>query len=241
MKLRDAALLVDVGLDLEIGWLPPLVTQSRNAEIDPGGRRRFTSGDAIQVMDVAGRPVDRSQGDLHPAGNPHFLSDPRRVVQVARALSAKLTQLDSAGAPAYADRLAGFEHRLGEAEARWRAALGPVKDRPVLPHHATLTYFLDWAGLRAAGYLEPKPGIPPPPSHLAALVGLVKAQGVKAVLVEAYYDARSAEIVAKHAGAKVVVLPGDVGGWKDDRGQRDPEDWFAYMDALVARVAGALQ
>jgi zinc/manganese transport system substrate-binding protein len=240
VKLRQADLLVDVGLDLEIGWLPPLVNQSRNPDIQPTGRRRFTASSVIPVMEVPRGPVDRSMGDLHPAGNPHFLSDPRRVERVAAALASKLAELDAAGAQTYAARLEAFRARLREAERRWRAELAPVQGQRVVPHHNSLTYFLDWAGLSAAGYLEPRPGIAPPPSHLAELVGVVKAEGVKAILVENFYDQRSAQIVARHAGAKVVPIPGDVGGIRDERGVLEPKDWFGYMDALVKLVSGAL-
>jgi zinc/manganese transport system substrate-binding protein len=239
VRLRDADLLVDVGLDLEIGWLPPLVNQSRNAEIQPGARRRFTAASVVPVLEAPTGPVDRSMGDLHPAGNPHFMSDPRRVVAVAEGLSRRLKELDPAGAGAYDARLAAFRARLEQAQARWRATLDPLRGRKLVVHHNTLTYFSDWAGLVVVGYLEPKPGTPPPPSHLAELVGVVKAQGVKAILVESYYDQRSAEIVARHSGAKVVALPGDVGGFRDERGQLDPPDWFQYMDALVRLVSGA--
>jgi zinc/manganese transport system substrate-binding protein len=241
VKLRGADLLVDVGLDLEIGWLPPLVNQSRNADIQPTGRRRFTAAQVVAVMDVPNGPVDRSVGDLHPAGNPHFMSDPRRVIRVAEALSQRLAQLDPAGAAAYRKRLADFRGRLEAAEARWRAALEPVKGKRVVTQHSSLTYFVDWAGLSTAGYLEPKPGTAPPPSHLAELVGVVKAQDVRAILVEAYYDLRSAEVVARRTQAKVLAIPGDVGGFKDERGVQDPKDWFAYMDALVGLVTGALR
>jgi zinc/manganese transport system substrate-binding protein len=241
VKLRQADLLVDVGLDLEIGWLPPLVNQSRNAAIQPGGPRRFTAASAVQVLEVPSGPVDRSMGDLHPAGNPHFLSDPRRVDALAGALAARLTQLDPGGRQAYEARLADFRARVRAGEARWAAQLAPVKGQRVIPHHNSLTYFLDWAGLRAVAYLEPKPGIAPPPSHLADLVGVVKADGVKAIFVENYYDRRSADVVAKYSGAKVVQIPGDVGGFRDERGILDPKDWFAYMDSLVGLFAGALR
>ena len=241
VRLRQADLLVDVGLELEIGWLPPLVNQSRNPDIQPGGKRRFTAASAVSVLEQPSGTVDRSMGDLHPAGNPHFLSDPRRVALVAAALSRKLTELDPGGASAYAAALSDFQRRLAEAEKRWKVELAPVQGRAVLPHHNSLTYFLDWAGLRAAGYLEPRPGTAPPPSHLAALVGTVRSMGVKAILVESYYDTRSADVVARHAGAKVVVIPGDVGGFKDERGTLDPRDWFAYVDALVRLTVEAVR
>ena len=241
VRLRQADLLVDVGLDLEIGWLPPLVNQSRNPDIQPTGRRRFTAASVIPVLEVPRGPVDRSMGDLHPAGNPHFMSDPRRVERVATALAAKLTELDPGGAPTYASRLDAFRARVADADRRWKGLLGPEQGRKVVVHHNSLTYFLDWAGLVLAGYLEPKPGTPPPPSHLAEIVGVVKAEGVKAIFVENFYDLRSAEVVARHSGAKVVAIPGDVGGFRDERGVLDPKDWFAYMNALVGLVAGALK
>ena len=241
VKLRQADLLLDVGLDLEVGWLPPLVNQSRNAGIQPTGRRRLTAASVVQVLEVPGGPVDRSMGDLHPAGNPHFMNDPRRVDRVAAAIARKLGELDPAGAASYDARLAAFRGRVAEAAQRWKAALAPYQGAKVVAHHNSLTYFLDWAGLAAAGYLEPKPGTPPPPSHLAELVGVVKSQNVKAILVESFYDTRSAEVVARHSGAKVVAIPGDVGGIKDERGALDPRDWPGYMDALVRLVAGALK
>ncbi|BDG07279.1 metal ABC transporter substrate-binding protein [Anaeromyxobacter paludicola] len=235
VRLRQADLLVDVGLDLEIGWLPPLVNQSRNGAIQPGGARRFTAASAVNVLEVPHGPVDRSMGDLHPAGNPHFLSDPRRARKVAEGLAQKLAALDPAGAASYRQRLADFERRLDADEARWRAELAPEKGRKVIPHHNSFTYFLDWAGLQAAGYLEPKPGVAPPPSHLAELVGVAKAQGVKAILLENFYDRKSADVVARHTGAKVVPLPGDVGGTPEAR------SYEAYVDQLVKLVAAAVK
>ncbi len=235
LKLRRADLLVDVGLDLEIGWLPPLVNQSRNGEIQPGGRRRLTAASAVTVLEIPTGPVDRSQGDLHPAGNPHFLTDPRRALQVAQAIATRLGQLDPAGAATYQSNLAAFSKRLAEAEARWAAELAPLKGRPLVTRHRTLTYFLDWSGLRLAEVLEPKPGVPPPPSHLADVVGVVKRDGVKAVLVENYYDPKSGEVVARLGGARLVMIPGDVGGIPEATG------YIQYMDALVRLVTQALR
>jgi len=233
VKLRAADLLVDVGLDLEAGWLPPLVNQSRNAAIQPGGPRRLTAAGAVAVLDVPAGVVDRSRGDLHPGGNPHFLSDPRRALQVARAISLKLTELDPAGAAVYADRTATFARRVDEATAGWRAALAPLAGRKVLTHHRTLTYLLDWTGLATAGELEPRPGTPPPAAHLARMVDVARQQGVKAILVEGYYDPRSAEQVARLAGAKVALLPGDVGA--------DPggKTYLAWLELLVQRILEA--
>ena len=235
VELRDADLLVDVGLDLEIGWLPPLVNQSRNAEIQPGGARRFTAASAVQVLDAPTGPVSRAQGDLHPGGNPHFLTDPRRAGQVAAAISGKLSELDRGNAGYYAQRLQDFQKRLAADDARWQAKLAPVKGRKVFTRHRTMSYFFDWSGIVSAGELEPRPGVPPPPAHLADLVVIAQREGVKAILVEDYYDTKSAEVVARHSTAKIVQVPGDVGG------EPGIETYERYLDVLVNRIAGAVQ
>jgi zinc/manganese transport system substrate-binding protein len=235
VKLRSADLLVDVGLDLEIGWLPPLVTQSRNAAIQPGGGRRLTAASVVTALDVPTGPVDRSAGDLHPGGNPHFLSDPGRALRVAQAISAKLTELDPAGAAGYADRAATFARRLQGEVARWKEELKPFAGRKVFTHHRTLTYFFDWTGLVSGGELEPRPGTPPPPAHLASMVTLAKREGVKAILCENYYDPRSDELVSRLSGARLVVIPGDVGG------DQAAGTYEAYVALLVKRVKEALQ
>lgn len=233
VKLRQADLLIDVGLDLEIGWLPPLVNQSRNPDIQPNGPRRLIAANYIHVLDVPTGPVDRSMGDLHPAGNPHFMDDPRAAVAVVAGIGKRLAELDPANAAAYARRSADFQRRIDADLARWKAAFAPLRGRPIVAQHQTMSYLLDWTGLRAVGYLEPKPGVPPPPSHLADIVQIVKAQGVKAILVENYYDTRSADVVARHTGARVVLIPGDVNGVPG------ANTYEAYIETLVRLVSGA--
>jgi len=235
VKLRSADLLVDVGMDLEIGWLPPLVTQSRNAAIQPGGARRLTAASAVSPMDLPTGMVDRSQGDIHPSGNPHFLSDPRRAVQVAAAIAARLGEVDPPSAAYFQERLQAFRTKVAAVETGWKAQLAPIAGRSVITQHKTLTYLLDWSGLKAAGYLEPKPGVAPPPSHVASLAAIVKAAGVKGVLVENYYDPRSANQLRDLAGVKVIVIPGDVGGTKE------ASDWVSYVDTLVKALSQAVQ
>jgi zinc/manganese transport system substrate-binding protein len=235
VKLRDADLLVDVGLELEIGWLPPLVNQSRNAAIQPGGARRLSAASVIQVLDVPTGVVDRSRGDLHPGGNPHFLTDPRRGAQVARAIAARLAELDPAGAAGYQSRAGAFTARLDAALARWRAQLAPLQGHKILVHHRTLTYFLDWTGLVSAGEMEPRPGTPPPSSHLADLVTLARKEGIKACVVENFYDSKADELVARLAGGKVVRIPGDVGG------EAGAASYEAWLDLLVQRISAAVK
>ena len=235
VKLHNADLLVDVGLDLEIGWLPPLVNQSRNGDIQPGGNRRFTAASAVQVLDVPTGPVSRAQGDLHPGGNPHFLTDPRRALQVAQALAAKLSSLDAGNAAYYGQRLQDLEKRIQAAEARWEKEIAPVRGRKMFTRHRTMTYFFDWSGIVSDGELEPRPGVPPPPSHLADLVVVAQRDGVKAISVENYYDTKSAEVVSRHSGAKIVLIPGDVGG------EPGVNTYEKYMDTVVGRITGALR
>jgi zinc/manganese transport system substrate-binding protein len=235
VKLRNADLLVDVGMDLEIGWLPPLVIQSRNSAILPGAARRLTAATAVSPMDLPTGPVDRSQGDIHPSGNPHFLADPRRVQLVATAVAARLAEIDRGGAAAFADRLQAFRAKVAAAEKGWKAQLAPFARRGVITQHKTLTYLLDWSGLKAAGYMEPRPGVAPPPSHVASLAATVKSAGVKGVLVENYYDRRSADQLRDLTGVKVIVIPGDVGGTKD------ASDWVSFVDVLVRSLVQAVQ
>jgi zinc/manganese transport system substrate-binding protein len=235
VKLRNADLLVDVGMELESGWLPPLVTQSRNGAIQPGGARRLTAAASVPPMDLPTGPVDRSQGDIHPSGNPHFLADPRRVTLVAAAIAARLAEIDPGNAPFYQQRLEAFRGKVAAAEKGWKAQLTPLAGRSVVTQHKTLTYLLDWAGLKAAGYLEPKPGVSPPPSHVAALAAAVKTAGVKGVLVENYYDRRPADQLRDLTGVKVIVIPGDVGG------TRDASDWVSWVDVLVKALVQAVQ
>jgi len=235
VQLRRADLLVDVGLDLESGWLPPLVLQSRNRDILPGGKGRLTAAGVVEVLDVPAGLVDRSRGDLHPGGNPHFLADPRRAVKVAAAIAGRLAELDPAGAEAYRAGAAGFARRIEAALPRWEAALAPARGKRIYTHHRTLSYFLDWTGIVTEGELEPRPGVPPPPAHLAALVARARQVSIPAVVVENHYPRQSAETVARLAGAKLVQIPGDVGA------EPRLKTYEQYVDTLVSRIAGALR
>ncbi len=235
VKLRRADLLIDNGLDLEIGWLPPLVNQSRNPNIQPTGSRRLTAASFVHVKDIPVGPVDRSMGDLHPAGNPHFISDPEDAEAIAAGIAAKLSQLDPAGAGTYSARAADFKRRVDAALVRWRAELAPFRGREVVAEHQTMSYLLDWTGLVAAGYLEPTPGITPPPSHLADIIQVVRARGVKAILVENYYDPKFGQAVARYTSAKLVLIPGDVGGMPGT------DTYERYVDGLVKLIRDAVR
>jgi zinc/manganese transport system substrate-binding protein len=163
------------------------------------------------------------------------MTDPRRAGQVAAAIAGKLAELDGKNAGYYRERNDAFQKRLAADEARWQSELAPVKGRKLFTRHRTLTYFLDWSGLVSAGELEPRPGVPPPPSHLAELVDVAKREEVKAISVENYYDTKSAEVVSRHSGAKIVLIPGDVGG------EPGLDTYEKYLDTVVKRLAGAIR
>jgi len=235
VKLRSASLLVDVGLELEIGWLPPLVNQARNPYIQPGEKGRLTAASVIHVLDLPTGPVDRSMGDIHPEGNPHFLSDPRKGLAVAAAIADRLAELDPSGVDKYKANLDAFRRRMEGRIATWDKELAPFRGRKIFTEHRSFVYFLDWSGLVDAGEMEPRPGVPPPPSHLAELVQIARQQGVKEIVVENYYDTKSADVVARHSGAKVVQVPGDVGA---DPGSGTYAD---YVNEIVSRLVAGLQ
>jgi zinc/manganese transport system substrate-binding protein len=161
--------------------------------------------------------------------------DPRRAVKVAGAIADRLSALDARNAAYYAQRLQELQKRLATDEARWQGELAPVKGKKLFTRHRTLTYFFDWSGLVPAGELEPRPGVPPPPGHLADLVGVAQREGVKAISVENYYDTKSAEVVARHSAAKIVQIPGDVGG------EPGLDTYEKYVDTVVKRIAGAVR
>jgi zinc/manganese transport system substrate-binding protein len=207
--LNRADLLVHVGLQLEIGWLPPLLAQSRNPDIQtgqPGNLDASTSGLSIQDIGVG---MSRTQGDIHPLGNPHYWLPPDDALAVARAIEARLEKLDAGDAAYYRDRLSQFERKLADRRKAWEAAAAAVAGVKVVTYHKSWGYLTAWLRMVEIGYVEPKPGIPPDPAHLAELVRDARAQGAKLVIVESFYPRSTAERVAALGGMKLLVLPSD--------------------------------
>ena len=229
LRLNRADLLVYAGLGLEDGWLPPLVTGSRNGKIQPGTPGNLDTSTLVELKDIPSS-VDRSQGDVHPGGNPHFMLDPRNGIVVARGLAVRLGQLDPAKAQAFRARAEAYAKELTAKIGSWEKALAPLKGRAVVTYHRSWPYFLAWSGLRPEGYIEPKPGIPPAPDHIAGLVRTMKEKKVTLVLVEPYYPRGTAEEVARLAGAKLHVLPTEVEGTEAARG------YSAVFDTIVAAL-----
>jgi len=237
LLLGKASLLVSVGLDLESGWLPPLLLAARNPNIARGATGSLEASSVVAVSDIPTLPPAelRKMGDLHPLGNPHFLSSPVEARKVALAIATRLSVLDPAGATTYDANAKAFVALLDAKEKTWRAALAGVAGKTVVTFHQSWNYFVRWAGLTLVGYIEPRPGIPPSGAHLAALVSAMTAKSTHAVLMENFYPTKVAEVVAAKSGAKLLVLPGDVGG------EPAVTDYPAYIDRLVSAVVAALR
>jgi zinc/manganese transport system substrate-binding protein len=215
LKLAKTQLLVVVGRELEVGWLPPLVQQSRNAKIQPGAEGYLDASLTARILEVPTGEITRAMGDVHPLGNPHYWLDPGNGRRIARAIADKLSRMAPADAAHFAARYADFDRRLAEAEKRWDALMAPYKGLKVVTYHRSWPNFVERFGLDVIGYVEPRPGIPPSPSHTFALIGEIKRQGVKLLLVEPYFDLKTPNMIARETGAKVVVLPPSVGGEKE--------------------------
>lgn len=215
LKLAKADLLVVVGRDLEIGWLPPLVQQSRNARIQVGADGYLDASLAARILDVPTGPVTRAMGDVHPLGNPHYWLDPANGRRVAQAIAQKLSQLDPGSAATFAARYADFDRRLAEGEKRWDVLMAPYKGLKVVTYHRSWPNFCERFGLDVVGYVEPKPGIPPSPGHTIQLMREMRRLGVKILLVEPYFDSKTPDSIGRETGAKVLVMPPSVGGEKE--------------------------
>jgi len=210
--LNKANLLIVVGRDLEIGWLPPLITQSRNARIQPGAEGYLDPSTSAKILEMPTGAITRAEGDVHPLGNPHYWLDPENGRRIAKAIQAKLAQMDPANAPYYAQREADFEARLTAAQQRWKAQMAPYKGLKVITYHRSWANFADAFGLNVVGYVEPKPGIPPTPQHTLDVINAMKAQNIKIIIVEPYFDTKTPNSIASNTGAKVLVMPPSVGG-----------------------------
>ena len=215
LKLNAAQLLVAVGRELEVGWLPPLIQQSRNPRIQPGADGYLDASLTAQILEIPTGQITRAMGDVHPAGNPHYWLDPGNGRHIAKAIQAKLARLSPADADGFAQRYADFDRRLAEAEKRWDAMMAPYKGLKVVTYHRSWPNFCERFGLNVIGYVEPRPGIPPSPSHTIDLIQEVKRQGVKLLLVEPYFDLKTPNSISRETGAKVLVLSPSVGGEKE--------------------------
>lgn len=208
LDVSRADLLLAVGAELEIGWLPTLLVGARNPKVQRGGSGYLECAGTVSLLDVPAGPVDRSQGDIHPTGNPHYLHDPRAAAVCARSIAARMSELDPGGSSTYKRNLDDFLARLDARRELWEQRMARHRGAPVITYHRSWAYLLAWLGLREAAALEPKPGIAPSPRHVAQVIGLGRSKGVKVLLQEAYLPGRTGQLVASKIGARQVSAPG---------------------------------
>jgi zinc/manganese transport system substrate-binding protein len=236
LKLSKADLLIVAGLELEIGYLPPLIDQSRNDNIRPGSKGYLDASTGCEILQRPTTQVTRAMGDVHPYGNPHYWTDPDNGRSIARAIGAKLSELDPAGKPVYEKNLAAFESRLAEKEKEWDAKMAPYAGTKVVTFHDSWPNFAKHFKLVVAGHVEPKPGIPPSPSHTLEIINLIQTDKIPLILVEPYFDKKTPDSIASKTGATVVTFYPSVGGIPDIK------DYFSLfdtdLDALVSAMRG---
>ena len=234
LQLRDADAWAFVGLDLEIGWMPLLLNGARNAKVRQGGSGYIDASTAIPLLDVPQGNVDRSQGDVHPLGNPHYWLDPENGKRIAHLFRSRFSAIDPAGATQYAANEKAFTDRIDAAARDWADDLAIIKGKPVVAWHTSWRYFAEYTGMNIVGFMEPKPGVPPSPSHLAGLIQTMKRSGAKVIIMEPFYDRKMADFVARNTGATVLVLPPSVGG------QKGIDDYISLIAHDIAQLAKAV-
>jgi zinc/manganese transport system substrate-binding protein len=235
LQLRRADLLIVVGLQLEIGWLPPLVTQSGNPRIQTSGSGYLDASQFAQILEVPTEVVTRAMGDVHPFGNPHYWLDPENARRMAQGIQQKLASLRSGDAAYFQQRFQTFSDRLAQESKNWDAMMAPYRGRKVVTYHRSWPNFLNHFGLISAGEVEPRPGIPPTPSHTIELINMMKRDNVKIILMEPYFDLKMPNSIARETGGQVVVLSPSVGGEKEITG------YFALFNYDLALLVKAFQ
>ncbi|HYL13805.1 MAG TPA: metal ABC transporter substrate-binding protein [Terriglobales bacterium] len=238
LKLRQADLLVVVGLQLEIGWLPPLITQSGNPRIQVGAPGYLDASQFAEILEIPQGTVTRAMGDVHPMGNPHYWLDPDNGRRIARGIANKLAEMDPADASYFQQRFQDFDKRLTGAEQKWDAEMKPYRGRKVVTYHRSFPNFAKHFGLDVIGYVEPRPGIPPTPTHTLELIQLMKRENCKVVLVEPYFDLKTPQAIGRETGAQVVVYLPSVGG---EKGVDDYFKLFDYDIGLLIKAFNATQ
>jgi zinc/manganese transport system substrate-binding protein len=233
LALSRADLLLLVGLQLEVGWLPPLLTGARNGDIQPGARGYLDCSQFVSLLQVPTGQVDRSMGDVHPGGNPHYLYDPRNAILVAEGVAARLSELDPENANVYDHNAAHFAEHLSQSISRWEAQLAGLRGQPVIEFHRSLVYLEEWLGFEVVADIEPKPGVAPTPAHIVQVISAGRQHDVSLVFKESFYPDTTAALVAEKLGARLVNMPG---GAAYESGQSYEARFDALADSLVAVI-----
>lgn len=235
LKLQRADLLILVGRELEIGWLPPLIQQSRNSKVQVGAAGYLDASLGAAILDIPTGEITRAMGDVHPLGNPHYWTDPENGKRIAKQIADRLSSLRPGDRAYFQQQLASFTSRLDEAQKRWLAMMAPYKGTKVVTYHRSFPNFAERFGLVVIGYVEPRPGIPPTPQHTLDLMNDMKRQNVKLVVVEPYFDTKTPNAIGRGTGAEVVVMPPSVGGVKEIT------DYFKLFDYDLGLLVDAIK
>jgi ABC-type Zn uptake system ZnuABC Zn-binding protein ZnuA len=233
LKLSKAELLIVVGLELEIGWLPPLITQSSNPRIQIGAPGYLDASRFAKILEIPTGQVTRAEGDVHPLGNPHYWLDPDNGLRIAKGIQNKLSEMRPNDAAYFAQRYDAFEQQLKQSDQQWQAQMKSYAGRKVVTYHRSWPNFAEHFALNVVGYVEPRPGIPPSPQHTVELIGQMKRDGVKIILVEPYFDLKTPNSIARETGGVVVVLMPSVGG------EKEITDYFRLFDYDIAKLKKA--
>lgn len=233
-RARRAQLVVCTGAELEVGWLPVILREAGNPDIGTGKPGNFEAARYVRMLELPGR-LDRAEGDVHAAGNPHIQLDARNYPPVALALSSRLAELDPANAAFYSARLKSFNGTWQAAITRWEALAAPLKGQPVLVQHRAYPYLANWLGLKQVGELEAKPGMEPSAAHLSQVLSGLQQQPARMVLRAAYQDGKPSEWIAQRAHVNAVTLPFSVGGTDAAK------DLYGLFDDTIARLLGGLK
>jgi len=235
LAVSRADVLIVVGRELEIGWLPPLLTSSRNSKIQVGGPGYLDASMNVKILELPTGEITRAMGDVHPLGNPHYWLEPGNGRRIAQAIRDKLSQVSSGNASYFAQRYSDFDTRLAAGEKRWDATMAPYKGTKLVTFHRSWPNFMERWGLNVIGYVEPKPGIPPTPQHTIEVIDEMKRQGAKLIIVEPYFDLKTPQAIANQVGGRVMVLAPSVGGAKE------VTDYTQLFEYDVNQLAAALK
>ncbi len=234
LKLRKADLLIVVGLQLEIGWLPPLITQSGNPRIQVGAAGYLDASDFAEILEKPTGVVTRAMGDVHPLGNPHYWLDPENGRRIAHGIQMKLAEMRPEDTAYFEQRFQAFSQRLTTQEKVWDEAMKPFHGLKVVSYHKSWPNFAKRFDLNVVGYVEPRPGIPPSPSHTLELIGMMRRDNVKLIMVEPYFDLKTPNSIGSQTGAQVLVMLPSVGG------EKEVTDYFKLFDYDIALLSKAV-
>src|SRR6266853_2105470 len=235
LKLQKADVLICVGRELEIGWLPPLVQQSRNGKIQVGAQGYLDASLGATILEIPNGNITRAMGDVHPLGNPHYWMDPENGKRIAKEIADKLSELRSGDAAFFQQQLKSFTTRLDAAEKGWLAQMAPYKGTKMVTYHRSFPNFAERFGLDIVGYVEPRPGIPPTPQHTLDLINEMKQQNIKLIMVEPYFDLKTPNSIGRATGAEVLVMPPSIGGVKE------VTDYFKLFDYDINLLVEAIK